>query len=118
MDAFRSLIAPSKPTRATVKAHLVDQLGRPVDIPDREIAPFASLERTGSSRTPARAPSRVTSVMHSATVTRTRDLFVACSLQPQLELVWTVQPSEFGNDEIFLAAIRLRGASAFQQSLA
>jgi len=54
-----------------VEADPVDELSGPLDIPDREIAPFAGLERTSpTENTPARAPSRVTPARHSATVIR------------------------------------------------
>ena len=38
-----------------VEAEPVDELGRPVDVPDREIAPFAGFERAGLARKAQRA---------------------------------------------------------------
>src|SRR6266567_2696477 len=58
------------PAMQRIEAHPVRQLGRPVDIPDREVAPFADFERTGLTEHAQRAPARVTPARHSATVIR------------------------------------------------
>ena len=51
----RSLIGPSTPGVQRVEAHAVDQLGRPLDVPDREVARLAGLERAGLAEPPERA---------------------------------------------------------------
>lgn len=40
-------LSPPHPPVQRVEADPVDKLGRPLDIPDREVAPFAGLERAG-----------------------------------------------------------------------
>ena len=53
-----------------VEAHAVDEFGRPLDIPDREVGALAGLQRAGLRR-PGRAPRaawRVTPSRHSSTV--------------------------------------------------
>ena len=72
-----------------VEADPVDEFGRTLDVPDREIAPFAGLERAGPPRRPsARAPSRVVPAMHSATVIRNSvaPMFMARSSEVSGEL--------------------------------
>src|SRR5882757_2704123 len=48
---------PPNPAVQRVEAHPVDELGRPVDIPDREIAIFTGLERAGLTDNAQRARS-------------------------------------------------------------
>ena len=54
MDHVSRSLSPPHPAVQRVEAHPVNQLGRAVDIPDREIAIFAGLERR-SREYPARA---------------------------------------------------------------
>ena len=55
-----------------IEADAIDQLGRPLDVPDREVAPTCRLRACRSRREPpsARAASRVTPARHSSTVRR------------------------------------------------
>ncbi len=57
-----------------IEAHAVDELGRALDVPDREVGGLAGLQRAGhrSCRPSARAASRVTPARHSSTVMRNK----------------------------------------------
>ena len=71
----RSVIWPLQMRRVQrVEAHAVDELGRALDVPDREVAALAGLQRAGLVRAgPARArPRACTPARHSSTVSRNR----------------------------------------------
>ena len=55
-----------------VEAHAIDELGGPLDVPDREVAALAGLERAdlGAAGPSAWAALRVTPARHSSTVRR------------------------------------------------